>query len=260
MRKFTMDVAFLQRMNAGIPGDISRKEGAIVEVANYDATNPPAAFGQPVVLDGTSHNIRHLLSTDAATAIYGMLVRPFPTSNVNTTDGLGTSTPNTANPADVAKKCYMTVLLQNTTAAVKGAQVYARAAATSGALVQGGLEAGGVATVTSPAIVGTGTGTIAASISDATQIVSGTYLLTLQTTSQTSKVTVIDPNGKRLADATVGTAYSDEGLTFTITAAGTMTAGDAFSPVVTMTNLPVPNATFMGPADASGNVEIAYKM
>lgn len=260
-RKFrTHDVSYLSRMPAGIPGDVSRKEGVVVEAAQYDATNPPAAFGQPVVLDGTSKNIRHLLASDTQnTLIWGFLIRPFPTSNANTTDGLGTSIPNVASLADVAKKAYLNVLLQNSTASAKGGQVYARKAVTAGNLVQGGIEAAAAGTVTSPAIVGTGTGTIAATIGDATLIVEGTYLLTLQTTSNTSKVTVIDPNGKRLADAIVGTPYSDEGLNFTITAAGTMTAGDAFSPVVTLTNIAIPNAYFMGPADSTGNTEISFK-
>lgn len=260
MRKFTKDVAFLDRMPSGIPGDLSRKEGAIIEVMNFDATNPPAAYGQFVAIDGTSKNARKLLAGDLASAIYGLLLRPYPTSNINTTDGLGVSSPNTAQPADVAKKCYASVLLQNSTAAAKGGQVYARKAATSGGLVQGGIEAAGAATVTSPAIVGTGTGTIAATVGDATQIVEGTYLLTVLTTSNTSAVSVVDPNGKRLADGKIGTAYSDEGLNFTITAAGTMTAGDTYSPVVTAQNLAVPNATFMGPADSSGNTEVAYRM
>lgn len=255
----THDVAFTDRMPAGIPGDVSRKEGAIIDAAVFDATLPPTVYGVPVVLDGTSHNVRKLQVGDTAASVYGFLVRPFPISNLNTTDGLGTSTPQTGQPADIAKKAYLNVLMQNTTAAVKGGQVYARIAVTSGSLKQGGLEAAAAATVTSPAIVGTGTGTIAATVGDATKIKPGTYVITLATTSNTSAVSVVDPDGFRLADGKVGTAYSQQGLNFTITAAGTMTAGDSYSPVVTQTNIPVPSAFFEGPADSTGNVEISYK-
>lgn len=255
----THDVAFLARMPAGIPGDVSRKEGAVVEVRQFDATNPPTAYGVPVVVDASSQGVRHVLSTDVGASIYGFLIRPFPISNFNTTDGLGQSAVNTNMPGDVARKAYMNALLQNTTAAVLNGQVYVRLAATSGSLLQGGLEAAGAATVTSPAIVGTGTGTIAATVADASKIQKGTYVITVATTSNTSAVSVVDPNGVRLADGKIGVAYSDEGLAFTITAAGTMTAGDTFSPVVTLTNAAIPNCIFMGAADSTGNVEIAYK-
>lgn len=259
-RRYTCDVAFLQRMPAGIPGDISRKENTIVEARVYDATNPPAFFGTPLIVDATSKNVRKVLATDqVASAIYAFLVRPFPTSNANTTDGLGTSVPNTNFPANAMKRGYMNVLMQNSTAAALNGQVYVRVAATAGPLLQGGIEAAAAATVTSPAIVGTGTGTIAATVGNAALIKPGTYVLTLLATSATAAVQVVDPDGIRLADAKVGTAYSDQGLNFTITNGGTMTIGDSFSPVVTAQNLPVPGAFFMGPADASGNTEIAYK-
>lgn len=261
LNRYTCDSnAYLSRMPAGIPGDISRKEGAYVEARVYDATNPPLAYAQPVTIDGTSKNMRAVASTTVSADIYGFLARPYPTSNINTTDGLGASAPNTNQPADIIKKGYFSALLYGATAAALNGQVYTRIANTDSTHPLGGLEAAGSAAVTSPAIVGTGTGTIVATIGDATKIKKGTYSLVLQTTSNTSKVTVIDPDGFRLPDATVGSAYSQEGLNFTITAAGTMTAGDAFSPVVSFNTIPVPNAVFTGPADSAGNVEVAYKI
>lgn len=256
----THDGAFLDRMPAGIPGDLSRKEGAVVEAQVFDATNPPTSFGQFVALDSSSKNIRKVLVGDISLSIYGALLRPYPVSAASTNEAVGTATPNTIFPADVLKKGYFTTLLQNSTASARGGKVYQRIAATSGALKQGGIEAAAAATVTSPTIVGTGTGTIAATVGDATKIKPGTYTVTVDTTSNTSTLTVVDPDGITLKKGQIGVAYSQQGLSFTVTAAGTMTAGDTFSPVVTQTNIEVPSAFFMGPADSSGNVEVAYRM
>jgi hypothetical protein len=261
-------------MNAGIPGDISRKEGSIVEVAEYDATNPPAAFGVPLVLDGTSHNVRHILASDQLpTSIYGFLVRPFPLSNANTSDGLGTSTPNTNQLADVMKKGYLSVLLQNTTAAVKGGQVYVRAAATSGSLLQGGLEAAASATATATAHSGnTGNATIG-TVTPGVNAQGGTYNVNVKEnidTTDTTKLMIYslsDANGN-LVDTQYGdgvsthtVVFANQQLGFTLTQGSTPNiTGDSYQIAVTLVNLPIPNCTFMGAADSNGNTEIALKM
>lgn len=250
-------VAYPFQMPSGIPGAITRPEQSTVEQSILDQTTPPLLLGVPV--KKVANRLQPITTGDVPSSIVGILVRDYPTSG-NGTDGLGVGTPNKALPASLLKRGYISAALSGATAAAAEAQVYTRVQNPVTGQALGDVEADNDVSVTSPAIVGTGTGTIAASVSDATKIQPGTYVLTLQTTSNTSLVTVIDPNGKRLKDATVGTAYTDEGLTFTITAAGTMTAGDTFSPVVTQNTIPIPNAKFTGGADASGNVEIAYNI
>jgi len=249
--------AFTYRMPAGIPGAITRSEFSLVEGGVLDTTNPPATFGIPMVIDASSHNYRSVIANDLSSAIVAMYVRPYPMQG-NGTDGLGTSTPPTSGVCNAMKFGYMSVKLNGATAATKGGAVYARTANPSSGKPVGGLEAAAEVTVAGGTITGTGTGTIAASVTAAALI--GTWALTLQSTSQTSKVTVIDPNGLRHPDATVGTAYTSGDLTFTITAAGTMTAGDSFAPVVTTNTILVPNSYFNGPADANGNTELVFNI
>ncbi|WP_298281248.1 head decoration protein [Acidocella sp.] len=70
-----------------------------------------------------------------------------------------------------------------------------------------------------------GNGTIG-SITLGTAVLVGTYTLTAKSATDWS---VTDPEGTVLADATTGTAYSQEGLGFTITAGGTaFSAADSF--------------------------------
>jgi len=268
MRIQTNDVAFLDRMPSGIPGDLSRKEGAIVEAMNYDATNPPAAFGQFVVIDGTSHNARKVLAGDAGSAIYGILLRPFPISNTNTTDGLGTSTPNTTYPADVCKKGYVSVLLQNSTAPVKGGQVYVRTAATSGNLVQGGIEAAASGSGVSAAKSGGNTGNgVTSAITAGALAQPGVYKARVESAGTNIALwNLYDPNGNLIdsqgySGSGQAVTFTNQQLVLTITDGSTdFVVGDGFDITVTATNVPVPNATFMGPADANGNTEIAYRM
>jgi hypothetical protein len=61
----------------------------------------------------------------------------------------------------------------------------------------------------------------------------------------------------RMKDGVVGSAYLQSGFGFTITAAGTMTAGDHFHPVVTDNNVAVPGAVWaVDGCDAALNSEI----
>lgn len=94
----------------------------------------------------------------------------------------------------------------------------------------------GVAPVSPPTIVGTGTGTMGAVTCGADALV-GNYLITLTQTSQTAAFTVVAPDGSSLAGGHVGTAYTSTHVNFTISAAGTMTTGDSFTIVTTGTTL-----------------------
>jgi hypothetical protein len=133
-------VAYTYRMPAGIAGDVNRfHAGTTIEVNEIDASDPPTEYGIFVILDASVHAIRPLNTGD--TTWYGLNVRPFPTSQVNTTDGLGVSTPPVSGVEDVLKRGYMTVRLRGATAAVKGGAVYGWAGATAGGHDRGGVEA-----------------------------------------------------------------------------------------------------------------------
>lgn len=247
--------AFLYRMPNGIPGDVTRQSISTIEAAVLGAT-AFTAYG--LFAKNSSGKIIPITSGDVAASVIGLLVRPFPITGANASDALGTSVPPTSGIGNLLKRGYATVALKSGTAAKDG-QVYVRVGNASSGKPIGGIEAAAEKTVAGGTITGTGTGTIAATVTGATP--AGTWSLTLQTTSQTSKVTVIDPSGVRRADATVGTAYTTvDGFGFTITAAGTMTANDSFAPVVTANTLAVPDCVFTAAADASGNVEIAYNI
>lgn len=247
--------AFLYRMPNGIPGDVTRQSQSTIEAQVLNSA--AAFFGYGLFGKMVTNKFIPITTSDVAASVYGLLVRPNPITGANASDPLGTSVPPTTGIANVLKRGYATVLLKSGTAAVDG-QVYVRVGNASSPKPIGGIEAASEQSVAAGVITGTGTGTIAASV--VAGVIPGTWSLTLQTTSQTAKVTVIDPNGFRHPDATVGTAYTTSGLTFTITAAGTMTANDSFAPVVTVNTLAVPNCKFCAAADASGNVEIAYNI
>ncbi|WP_175788118.1 structural cement protein Gp24 [Burkholderia cenocepacia] len=131
-----MGNAILYRMPSGIPGDISRQSQATVETGFFDSTNPFSAYG----LFGkvVSGKFVPIGAGDVATAVYGLLVRPFPTQSSQ--DPVGTSTPPTKGPADILRRGYMTVQLNAGVAALNG-QVYVRVAAAAAGKPIGGIEA-----------------------------------------------------------------------------------------------------------------------
>lgn len=251
-------VSYIYQMPSGIPGNITRPEQSTVEQQILDQTTPPLSFGVPVKM--VAAKIQPIATGDAAAAVYGVIVRDYPTSG-NGVDGLGVASPNKAFPASILKRGYINILLGGTALASSFGKVYVRTANAATGKPIGGFEAANDASIAAGVINGTGSGTIVAAITDQSQIVTGEYTLTLQSTSATSKVTVIDPNGQRLPDATVGTAYNQNGLSFTITSGGTMTRGDFFQPIVTSNTIVLSTRSyFTGPADASGNAEIAFNI
>jgi hypothetical protein len=139
-------VAYSFRMPAGIPGEVNRITAALIEaqVQSTEANGPALAYGLPMIVSSTAGNIgnvRQLVSGDSSvTAVYGFLVRPFPTNSSQ--DPLGTSTPPTSGIVDILKHGYMNVLLQGATAATKGGSVFIYIGATSTAHpFCGGIEA-----------------------------------------------------------------------------------------------------------------------
>jgi len=144
MRMKTRDAAFTYRMGAGYPGDVDRTHPASIEPNLIDSGAPPTAYGQGVIVDGTSHAIRPLTSGDSGvTELYGITVRPYPTQQSSGTNygaaSLGSATPPTSGIVDVIREGY--VMASIVGSPVKNGPVYIWTAASSGNHVQGGFEA-----------------------------------------------------------------------------------------------------------------------
>lgn len=89
-----------------------------------------------------------------------------------------------------------------------------------------------------PTIVGTGTGLMSAlKFGPAVQV--GSYVITLLATSATAAFSVVAPDGTILPNGAVGASYFSSHLSFLISDGGTMTAGDAYTVVVTAAGTPV---------------------
>lgn len=247
----TINNAFLYRMPAGIPGAISRSAG--IDVCSFPA-NPSLPFAAYGILGKlVSGKLVPIASGDLNVNGYAILSRPYPIGGPNASDPLGTSVPPTSGMLTGLRRGHMTVLLNAGTAAA-GGQVYVRNGNPSGAKVIGGFEATSES-VGAATGGNTGNGTIGTVSTDNTAK-GGTYKITMLTATT---FRVEDPDGVRLKDGATGVAYTAEGLTFTVTVGGTpMIAGDSFT--VAQNTFPLRNATFMGPADAAGNVEIAYNI
>jgi hypothetical protein len=125
-------------MPAGIPGIVTRPSMATVEPQVYSVTNTFPAYGVAAKV-GTDFGMQPLTTGDAATALYGLLIKPFPTNASQS--GLGVSVPPVSGICDILKRGYMMVLLNGAAAATKDGQVYIWIAASSGAHVIGGFEA-----------------------------------------------------------------------------------------------------------------------
>lgn len=250
-----MSNSLLYRMPSGVPGELTRPgSGNVVESGLFDTAKVPAAFGAPIKM--VAGKVTKIEANDLASVFYGLLSRLAPSIAGDTAQTLASGTPNANSVQGILVRGFMNVLCAIGTP-VRNAAVYMRVVADTGKLV-GDLEATADVVVAGGTITGTGTGTIAATV--AASAIPGTWSLALQTTSQTAKVTVVDPLGVRHGDATVGTAYTSGGLSFTITAAGTMTAGDSFAPVVTANNVALSGLVWaVDGVDASKNAEVRIK-
>lgn len=133
-----MGNAFLYRMPAGIPGDVTRASQSTIEPVFLDPALPFAGYG----LFGkiAAGKFVPFGAGDANGADYGLLVRAYPTTGGSGADPLGTSTPPTKGVADVLRRGYMTVKLNAGTAS-KDSQVYVRVAAAAAGKPIGGIEA-----------------------------------------------------------------------------------------------------------------------
>ena len=100
-----MGNAYVFRCPAGKPGDVTRRESAIISAEILDSSVPPIVYGCPVAM--VSGKIQ-LINANAE-VVYGFLVRPYPTQGL-TNEALDVATPILTLPADVMRRGYMTVL------------------------------------------------------------------------------------------------------------------------------------------------------
>ena len=131
--------AYTYRMPYGIPGDVTRQSIATIEAQMLDPTLPFVGYGLPGKINASA-KFSGIVTGDTAPAVYGILVRPFPTQGANASDALGVSVPKTSGIADVLRRGYINVKCNNGTP-VTGGTVYVRVATPSGQKVIGGIEA-----------------------------------------------------------------------------------------------------------------------
>lgn len=130
-----MSNAYLTRMPSGIPGMVSRPDNKTIEPIPYGPANFPAfgLFGKIV-----ASKFVPIGTGDAADAVYGLLIKPFPASSSQ--DALGVAIPPLNGVADVMRRGYATVKLNAGTAELNR-QVYVRVDAASAGKPIGGIEA-----------------------------------------------------------------------------------------------------------------------
>ena len=252
-------VAFPYRLPTGFAGQVTRVDDMTVEPGMFNASAMPSAFGVAVAED--ANGVRALTAADLVVA--GLLVRPYPTSG-NGTDGLGVSTPSALQPASKLKRGYMIVKLGGSAAAVKGAPYYVRTSNPGTGKVVGDVEAAadlsaGLTATAKVGITGGGSCTPDATTPLLAGYQAGRY--TLVFTSATAW-TLIDPQGHSLPNGANGTANADEIKFVTAASGAAFIAGDTFyldvaPPTIAM---PADRSYFMGPADAAGLVEIAFRI
>lgn len=155
VRAKTRDVAFGYRMGAGFPGDVNRTHPASILAELIDVTNPPAAYGGPVLVNASGTGVRGIIVADGSATplpVFGFLVRPYPTQQQTggMNASIGAATPPVSGVCDVIREGYVMGKLPAGSTVVKGGLVYAWAAANSGNHVQGQLEpsASGTSTIT----------------------------------------------------------------------------------------------------------------
>jgi hypothetical protein len=265
-RRRTRDISFLAQSPVGSIGDLTRSVPApkVFPQVN-DSTNPIVSFG--LACQNTANNtVRTVLPADGSlTSIAGIAVRPFPFQVQSATNFGAQSFSNlTAAPSGllgILKSGPMLVYCNSAQApsATMQSPVNVWIVASTGTHIQGGFETAASATVASAPGANTGTGTLGTLSVTAGVAQNGAY--TVKFTGATT-FTVLDPNGKALANGTTGVAYNDGGVAFTITAGGTaFVAGDSFTVTVTNQTILLDNKSyFNGPGDSTGAIELAFNL
>jgi hypothetical protein len=99
-----MSNAYLYRCPAGVAGDVTRRESAVISAEILDGTTTPTVFGSPVTM--VSGKIQPINADSEV--VYGFLVRPYPAQGTSN-EALEAATPNKEQIADVMRRGYMTV-------------------------------------------------------------------------------------------------------------------------------------------------------
>ena len=144
-RRRTADVAFPYRMSSGFPGDVNRFHPASILPGLANTTNPPAAYGGPVIVNTADSTIRGIIAADGSATpgpVFGFLVRPFPIQQQSggMAAAIGTATPPTTGVIDVLREGYVMAKLPAGSTVTKYGTVYVWAAVSAGNHVQGQLE------------------------------------------------------------------------------------------------------------------------
>jgi hypothetical protein len=129
-----MTNAYLNRMPAGIPGEVTRQGSAVLETRLLGAAS--IAFGAPVKISGTT--LAPVAAGDTPDLIYGFLARSYPTTGI----GDGPAAAPAGSLQSVMRRGYMSVALKGSAPAALAGQVYVRVTAADGKAV-GDIEAAG---------------------------------------------------------------------------------------------------------------------
>lgn len=138
---------FTFRMPGLVPGEAGRFHPTGVEPCLIDVTAPPLQYGIPGLINAANNGFRPYTVADASDATdsdpWGFNVRPFPTQQQsgNLTASFGAGAPPVSGEVDVMRQGYIGAFLAAGGAVVKGGRVYVWCAASTGAHVQGGVEA-----------------------------------------------------------------------------------------------------------------------
>ena len=147
-------VAFTFRMNAGIPGEVSRFQtyGCTITPEKQHATTPMTQYGQVAIMAAANAGVRPATAGDTAADMeWGIIVRPYPGPDIGVsfpsgTVDFGAGTPMAKGIVDILRRGYMTVKLGGSAAPAKGGAAWLWTAATAAPHTQGLLEAADVTT------------------------------------------------------------------------------------------------------------------
>ena len=245
-------MAFQYATPAGVTGSVSRPLESFVDTVEMNSSTPFLAYGQFGTFDNTGKFIPVTGST-VATQLDGLLVRSVPSIAGNLTATFNQFTPSTDYVQGRMTRGYANVACTVGTP-VKGGSVYVRIVA-NGAKAVGDIEATADVGAVGAAGTNTGDGTIG-TVSATSAANAGVYKITMLTATTFE---VVNPLNDRLGEGATGTAYSSDGVTFTITVGGTpMVAGDSFTVTVTDGNILVPKCEWASNGKDANNVAEIY--
>ncbi len=142
--------SILTRMDAGVPGEITRPQDAVVESGLFDTAKVPAAYGTPIKM--VAGKVTKIEASDAASVFYGVLTRQAPSIAGDTLQTLASGTPKADAVQGILVRGYCNVLCATGTP-VRNGTVYMRVAATGAGLGAWEATADGVNNVALTGVV-----------------------------------------------------------------------------------------------------------